>query len=165
MLNLSCHAGGQWKDDGSKSVRAASVNGVVVWLGNPQGGRGESEKEWMTEGGGNKRSVHSFATRKCFSLHSFVRLTQKYILTYCSLTVESVQGNFFKQNKTKCGQKKNSRNRLHVSWWMQWELDNTSSNTHKALQPAWPRLMLTVYSENDWWPFFSALLHHCYTKT
>lgn len=50
-LNLSCHAGGQWKDDGSKSVKAASVNGVVVWLGNPRGGRGESEKEKMTEGG------------------------------------------------------------------------------------------------------------------
>lgn len=148
---------------------SASVNGVVVWLGNPRGGRGESEKEWMTEGGGKQTEGSEVCHRKCFSLHSFAAATKKYTLTHSRKKVEGIPRIFFfQQNKTKHGQKKNTLTHTHThrrNILMQWELNNTNSKAHKALRPAGQCLMLTVYSENDWWPSFTALLHHCWTKT
>lgn len=104
-LNLCCHAGGQWKDDGSKSVKAASVNGVVVWSGNPPGGRGESEKEEMTGEGGDKWRVQSYATENAFLY--ILLLCDKTAYTHAVVKQWSVYRRFFppQQNKCKRGHK------------------------------------------------------------
>lgn len=104
-LNLSCHAGGQWKDDGCKSVRAASVNGVVVWLGNPRGKRRESEKEYMTEGGGNKPRVQRYAI-EMLSLHFQTPAAEMHKYALCNKAVERILRNLSSKTRLNMARRK-----------------------------------------------------------